>query len=82
MRKILFTYPSSRMPRNFAVIADDTRGKGLIKTNPERVASIRHGGMTALLIFFILYSPPRFLIRKSANDHYRMLHRSILVKNW
>jgi len=34
VENFVYLYPSSRMPRNFSVIADDTRGKGLIKANP------------------------------------------------
>lgn len=33
VESLVYLCPSSRMPGNFAIIADDTRGKGLIKAN-------------------------------------------------
>lgn len=83
--KILCLYlcPLFRMSGNFVVIADDIRGKGLIKANPMLPSGTcrfdTSWRMTALLIFFIVHSSPRFLIRiRSASDYYRTLHCSMI----
>lgn len=65
-RENIYLYASSRaaMSRNFAVIADDTRHKELIKANSVQPCrtSVRYV-TTALLISPDVYSPPlpRFL---------------------